>query len=76
MMMEEDLSAVFTLPLSAQAYDEIMQLQSHLENLEYDDASNDSWSLIWGASYSSRRFYTFAFSGIEAHPYYKILWKS
>lgn len=76
MMKEEDLSAILTLLLSAQAHDEMMQLQSYLENLEYDDASNDSWSLIWGTSYSSRRFYTFAFSGIEAHPYYKILWKS
>lgn len=36
-MVEEDLDAIFHLPLSAQAHEEFMQLQSYLANQEYDD---------------------------------------
>jgi len=75
-MMEQDLDDVFFLPLSTQAHEELLQLQSYLEDIEYDGSAADVWSPIWGAKYSSRKFYAHVFSGIEAHPFYKALWKS
>ena len=36
----------------------------------------DAWTMIWGHKYSSHRFYSYAFSWVETHPYYKVLWKS
>lgn len=53
MMLEGDLDAIFQLPLSTQAHEEMMNLQNYLVTLEYDDSFKDSWSLIWGANYSS-----------------------
>lgn len=48
-MLQEDLSDVFVLPLSIQAYDELTDLQNdHLASSDYDDAILDSWTLIWG----------------------------
>jgi hypothetical protein len=75
-MSEEDLDAIFRLPLSMQAHEELIDLQSHLINLEYDDSSRDRWSLIWGQKYSPQKFYKFVFSAMEAPPFFKILWKS
>lgn len=76
LMLEQDLSNVFALPLSVQVYDELLLLQSHLEGIEYDDSSVDTWSWTWGIWYTSRQFYAHAFSGVEACPFYKMLWKS
>lgn len=39
LMLEQDLSDVFALPLSIEAYDELQALQSHLEGIEYDDGT-------------------------------------
>lgn len=76
LMMEQELDELFYLPLSTQAHDELLLLQSHLEVIEYDDTASDSWSPIWGPKYSSRQFYAHVFNAVEAHPFYKILWRS
>ena len=47
-----------------------------LVQLQYDDTAVDAWTMIWGDKYSSRQFYSYAFSWVETHPYYKVLWKS
>ena len=56
MVLEQDLSNVFALPLSIEAYDEMQALQSHLEGVGYDDGTADMWSPTWGTRYTSRRF--------------------
>lgn len=76
LMLEQDLEAIFFLPLSTQAHEEMMLLQDHLEGITYDDTAPDSWSPIWGAKYSSWHFYAHVFSGIEAHQCFKMIWKS
>lgn len=77
MMLQMNLEEVFYLPLSAQAYEELLQLQEYLEQFDYDDMAQDTWSMIWGDKYSSRRFYAHAFSvsGVEAHAFF-VLWKA
>jgi hypothetical protein len=76
LMLEQDLDDIFFLPLSTQAHDEFLLLQSYLEDIEYDENTADSWSPVWGAKYTSRRFYAHVFSSVEAHPFYKALRKS
>jgi hypothetical protein len=38
--------------------------------------SVDRWIPTWGNRYTSRRFYSHVFSDIEAHPVFKMIWKS
>jgi len=76
LMMHEDLDDIFVLPLSTQAYEEMMDLQNHLVTLEYDDSTADFWTMLWGPQYSSWRFYNHVFSGMASTPYFKVLWKS
>jgi len=64
--MHEDLDDIFVLPLSTQAYEEMMDLQNHLVTLEYDDSTADFWTMLWGPQYSSRRFYNHVFSGFDS----------
>ena len=75
-MQVQNLDDIFFLPLSQQAYDEFQLLQSRLENLPYDDNTTNKWALIWGNKYASRRFYQHVFSEVDAHPIFKIIWKS
>lgn len=75
-MQAEDLDTLFMLPLSAQAYEEFELLQGQLQGMNYDENGIDKWTPIWGNKYSSRRFYSYIFDAIEAHPVFKKIWKS
>ena len=75
-MQVQNLDDIFFLPLSQQAYDEFQLLQSRLENLPYDDNTTNKWAPIWGNMYTSHRFYWHVFSEVDAHPIFKIIWKS
>jgi hypothetical protein len=76
LMLQQELEELLYLPLSTQAHDELLNLENLLQAIEYDDTIPDAWSPIWGSKYSSRRFYTYVFSDVEAHPSYKALWRS
>jgi hypothetical protein len=72
-----DLEALFSLPLSLEVFQEFQQLQLYLQAVSYDEDSADQWSFIWGnANYTSSRIYRFVFSGMQAQPTFKWLWKS
>jgi hypothetical protein len=75
-MQAEDLDTLFMLPLSEQALDELEALQEQLRETQYDQEGTDRWTPIWGNTYTSRRYYSHVFSGIEAHPIFKVVWKS
>jgi len=75
-MQAEDLDELFILPLSAEVFEELENLQAQLQILPYDDSNADSWAQIWGNKYSSRRFYHHAFSQVETHPIFKVICKS
>lgn len=72
----EDLDSLFMLPFSPEAHQEFQDLQHCLELIEYDENSIDTWTPIWRSSYSSKKFYSYAFKGIEAHHMFKEIWKS
>lgn len=75
-MHAEDLDSLFMLPFSPEAFDEFESLQEQLHSREYDENAIDQWRPIWGHQYSSRHYYSYVFKGIEAHPIYKVIWKS
>jgi hypothetical protein len=75
-MQTEDLDSLFVLPLSQQALEDLQHLQAHLQGIPYDKHSQDCWKPIWGNDYTSRKFYKYIFDTIEAHPIFKLMWKS
>jgi hypothetical protein len=76
-MEAPDLDSLFSLPLSAQAYQEKQALQVYLQEISYQPTRNDSWTYIWGNNkYSSHSFYKFVFSGIQTAPTFSWSWKS
>lgn len=75
-MQAEDLDSLFMLPLSVQALDELESLQDQLQGLTYDEDVTDVWVPIWGSKYSSHRYYSYVFSSVDAHPIYKVIWRS
>jgi hypothetical protein len=75
-MQAEDLESLFLLPLSQQAFEELESLQAQLQDLPYDVDASDRWTPIWGSHYTSRRFYSKVFKNMEAHPVFKVIWKS
>lgn len=46
LMLEQELDNVLFLPLITQAYNELLLLQSYLEDIEFDENTSDSWSPI------------------------------
>jgi hypothetical protein len=75
-MQTEDLDSIFVLPLSQQALEDLQHLLAHLQGIPYDEHSQDCWKPIWGNDYTSRKFYKYIFDTIEAHPIFKLMWKS
>jgi hypothetical protein len=51
-------------------------LQVQLQALLYDEHAKDCWIPNWGNSYTSRRFYSYIFSNVEAHPIFQAVWRS
>jgi hypothetical protein len=75
-MQAKDLDSIFFLPLSHQALQELEQLQTHLQNTPYDENSADCWVPIWGNEYTSKKFYSYVFRAVDAHPIFQLMWKS
>jgi hypothetical protein len=75
-MQAQDLDTLFMLPLSVQALGELELLQEQLQELAYDENSTDRWIPTWGNKYTSHRYYSHVFTSIEAHPVFKVIWKS
>ena len=69
------LHNIFHLPLSEEAFAQYIELQNLLSNLP-DSTEADSWSYIWGASFSCSKAYKQLKGHFPTHPSYKWLWKS
>jgi ubiquinone/menaquinone biosynthesis C-methylase UbiE len=66
----EDISTLFYLPLSAQAFEELNQLQRMMSSSSLEDR-NDEWTYIWGGSYRASKFYAHIHSHISVPSVYK-----
>jgi hypothetical protein len=76
-MSAEDLDALFALPLSQEAFEELELLGEFLQSQALDEESTDTWIYQWGnATYSSSKVYKLAFQNLPEHPVFSWLWKS
>src|SRR4051812_42933548 len=73
----EDLTDLFNLPLSAQAFQELRNVQLILQN-HNDVADLDCWT--WRrdnkGQYTAKKFYTLVHVPIQANPLLDWIWKS
>jgi hypothetical protein len=75
-MAIEELAHLFTLPLSEEAFQQLLVLAGDLNDMLDTDA-NDVWSYIWGSPiYSSVRAYKQLIGSRQVHPCYSWLWKA
>jgi retron-type reverse transcriptase len=74
-MQAEDLDSLFMLPFSEEAFSEFENLQMQLGSIEYDQEGVDTWKPIWGDTYTSNKYYTYVFKGMESHSIFKVIWK-
>lgn len=42
----------------------------------FDENGTDVWRSSWGNQYTSKQFYSHTYSIVEAHPVFKLVWKS
>jgi hypothetical protein len=76
-LLAPDLDSLFDLPLTPEAFDEMLQLQDMLQMMQFDSNESDSRSFIWGNQrYSSRCYYERVFANFSCSPVFKALWKT
>ena len=71
-----DLDNIFFLPLSQQALEEMENLKLELQTVPYEEDTYDQWKPFQGTGYSSKKFYDFAFSTVQAGTIFSQIWKS
>jgi hypothetical protein len=69
---------LFRIPMTRQAYNEMMQLEGDLLELSNDDnGEKDVWTFIWGhRNYSISKFYQHHFKSIQPPITMLWIWKS
>jgi hypothetical protein len=72
----QDLFAHFALPISAQAHDELLEVQQIIQDIEHIPHVNDTRTFVWGASYTSAKFYKFMFAAVPCDAAITLIWKS
>jgi hypothetical protein len=66
----QDVAALFQLPLSVEAHEELVQLQELFINHQLDPMTPDIWEFVWGNSkFKTRDFYDFCFREISPPNY-------
>ena len=68
----------FRIPMSREAYNEMLVLQSELQNLpQVIPDEKDKWLFIWGQQkYCSSKFYQYHFKALQPHRAVVWIWKS
>jgi hypothetical protein len=71
------LEAQFHLPLSEQAFQEFQGLQAHIQALQIDSNTSDSWEYIWGdKNYSSSKCYNLPYKNSQPPAPFLWIWNS
>jgi hypothetical protein len=72
----EDLAHLFNLPLSQEAFAQLLVLATEFEEIQFDE-EKDVWSYSWGSPfYSSMKAYKLLIVSRQVHPCYSWLWKA
>ena len=76
-VLAPDLDSIFHLPLSLEAHEELLDLQTFVQEIDYTPDAKDSWTFLWGnQSYSSRRYYKLVFQNLHTSPIFAKIRKS
>jgi hypothetical protein len=59
---QEEITDLFHLPLSVQAFAELGELQAIMQNISSDW---DSWTFCWGHTYTAAKFYNYIHAHIQ-----------
>ena len=69
MFWDNQVTRLFNLPLSAQASDQLVEIQTILEEREWEIDFEDSWKYSWNSqNYSTKKAYALPQGQIEASP--------
>lgn len=72
----EDLTEIFHLPLSEEAFQQLQELQIMLNHLSLTD-DPDRWTYIWGSTdFTPSRAYKQLKGSVPTHPIFRWLWKT
>ena len=56
------------IPLSAEAFQELQELQAIIQGIQVQSTEADCWQYVWGSNrYSSKQFYNLPFKNIRPH---------
>lgn len=47
-MQAHHLDSIFHLPLTQEAYQELLDLNTYLQDTLYDGDTSDQWTFVWG----------------------------
>ena len=72
-MQANTLDAIFFLPLSQQALNELEHIQGIIQNVSYDEKGRDTWLPSWGPIFTSNKFYSLIYNLLETHPVYRMM---
>jgi hypothetical protein len=73
---KEHLFEIFQLPLSAQAYEQYLELNEAWGQITVTNAK-DIWKFIWGSEiFSTKKTYRHLMGHIQVHHIFKSLWKN
>jgi hypothetical protein len=70
-----DITQLFHLPLSAQAYEKLQDLTINMTRNPLS-IGNDSWIYSWGSSYTTSKYYQHIHAHIQVTGVYRWIWKS
>jgi hypothetical protein len=69
------MAALFHLPISAQAYEEMQQLSSKMRASPLS-LDRDCWEYVWGSTYQASQYYKHLHAHIQTFAVSKWIWKS
>jgi hypothetical protein len=71
----DDITQLFHLPLSSQAYEELQELSFQMRRNPLS-VGNDSWVYVWGSTYTASKYYKHIYEHIQVIGLYRWIWKS
>jgi hypothetical protein len=66
----DDITQLFHLPLSSQAYEELQELSSHMRRNPLA-VGKDSWIYVWGSTYTASKYYKHIHEHIQVIALYR-----
>jgi hypothetical protein len=70
-----DILEKFHIPLSAEAFQELQDLQAIIQGIQIQNNEADCWQYIWGSNrYSPKQFYNLPFKSIRLPSPFLWIW--